>query len=156
MDLNGGAQVYRTFTLMFAEHPPSEPIPTQVNRICAFHVILALAKWVELYDRYRAVIPVDTKDLAKGLRSSIVGKGIPSFRNKVVGHVWDKDKAAPLTPDEVDRRFEGVVGVHLADFMEWACATTSPSPINTAAGVIEHVRDRLGEEHSFTSRDLRG
>src|SRR5262245_6389597 len=104
MDLHGGMQVHRMFQLMFARRPAAEPIPTQVNRLCLFHVVLALAKWVEYYDRYLDVLPEDVKSDAKALRKKVEVMGIPEFRNKVVGHIWDTDTGRPLTSAEIDRR----------------------------------------------------
>ena len=154
MDLMGGMQVHRTFQKWFALNPPSEQLIVQVNRVCLFHLILTLAKWREFYDRYLDVIPLDVREQAKALSKAVVDRGIPDFRNKVVGHIWDADAKRPLIPGEVERRLDTLMAPGLHQFMLWVNNPDNNAYPSTAISVVERVRDRLRDVHGFTDADL--
>ena len=156
MDLIGGMRAYDMFQQHFAVRPPREPVPSQVNRLCLFHLIITLSKWKEFYDRYRDVIPEDVRDVAKTLSKVIEAKGILDFRNKVVGHVWDEDARRALTATEIEQRLKVVLHPGLKEFMTWVNDPNDNLFPRTAASVIERVRDRIRELHSFTDADLTG
>ncbi|MEZ5457938.1 MAG: hypothetical protein R3E65_01015 [Steroidobacteraceae bacterium] len=155
MDLHGAMQVYRAFQKSFAARPAKEPVPTQVNRICAFHAVLALDKWVEFYNRYAAVLPVEMREVALELKKIVENKGIPKFRDEVVGHIWSRDANRPLTPVEVDRRFNRIAPEGLDTFMQWICDCNGPTSAATAAGAVEMVRNAIGASAGFSDKDLR-
>lgn len=156
MDLIGGMQAHRTFELLFVGNPAPEPVSTQVNRLCLFHIIITLSKWNELYDRYLDVFPEDTRHAAKALMKQIEQKGIVEFRNKVAGHIWDSDSGRALTNAEVEQRLSTITGPDLTTFMRWVNNPDDSRFPQTAASVIERVRDRVREVYGFTDADLLG
>jgi len=161
MDLMTGMQAYRTFQLLFARTPALEPIPTQTNRLCLFHIIFSLAKWIEFYDRYLDVIPDDTRQQAKSLKKEIENRGIAEFRNKVVGHIWDTETKRALTNSEIGERLSQVIAPDVATFMAWVNDPNDDGQHpdegrhpDTVASIIERVRDRIREVNGFTDEDL--
>ena len=155
MDLHGGMQVHQTFQKLFRVNPPNQPMQTQVNRICAFQAVIALYKWVEFYDRYSRAIPSDTRVIAKRLKKDIEERGIPKFRDQVVGHIWSKETGRPLTAAEVERRFAQVAPAGMEAFMAWVCNAEGPASVSTAAGAVERVRDAICATNGFSDADLR-
>ena len=65
-----------------------------VTRLCVFHLIITLNKYIEFYQHYKNIIPKETLSFCKNLTKILKDKQIPKFRNKVVGHIWDKDRNA--------------------------------------------------------------
>lgn len=155
MDLMGGMQLHRGLHLMLARTPAPQPIPTQVDRLCLFYVILSLAKWYEFCKRYRDVIPGSVETEAHQLSALIQQKGILEFRNKVVGHIWDDRAQRALTNKEIEARLASILGGgSIAVFMMWANETTVPPDPSSVTSIIEHVRDALGAKYGFTEADL--
>ena len=154
MDLIAGTRAHQALRRLFLPDPPSASLMSQVNRLCLFHLIITLSKWTEFYDRYRDVIPPDVTEPAKVLRKQIRDRGIPGFRNKVVGHIWDDDSKRALTNAEIERRLNPLLAPNLDAFMNWINDSyQNPFP-TTAVSVVERVRDRIREVHHFTDADL--
>jgi hypothetical protein len=155
-DLVSGAHAYSLLLKRFEGLSGQVPDQARIalTRLCLFHAIITLAKWSELYDRYKGVIPADIRDAAKDLRSRINDRGIVDFRNKVAGHVWDKDQRRPLTNAEVQHRLDAVTGSDVPTFLRWITDTESPENPFPAVRIIESVRDRLAAANGFTDADL--
>ena len=90
-DVITGMLAYRLLQRQLASNPACEPVPTGMRRPCLTHIVIALAKWNELYKKYKAVLPQCVSGGAKGLSRNIENRGVVNFRNKVAGHVWDND-----------------------------------------------------------------
>ena len=154
-DLISGTSIYTTLRLLLGQQSPpvSEEVITGVKRMSLFHVILTLSKWAEFYDRYKAFIPNTVKDIAKDLGKYIKDRGIVSFRNTVVGHVWDSEQKRALTNDEVEQRIQALMPAGgFAAFMVWA-GSESVTP-NKPIFVIESVRDAIRDTYNLTDDDL--
>jgi hypothetical protein len=154
-DLISGFGVYTSLRIIFDQSPTPIPedVRTAVKRMSLFHIILTLAKWVEFYDRYRAVIPADVRDIAKDLRNDVQSRGIVRFRNNVVGHIWDDEQGRALTNAEVEERLYGFIDAGFGDFMSWAADADSSAP-DRPVHVIEKVRDAIRAAYKLTDADL--
>ena len=155
LDLVAGTSAY---TILKAQLRRTRDVPdhvdTAVFRLCLFHTITTLSRWVELYDRYKDVIPPDVRPASKSLRAQVKTRGIVDFRNKVVGHIWDLEQHRALSNTEVQQRLNAITSSDYAGFFEWAGDPDAPSSAPSAAQVIERVRDSLRSVHSFTDGDL--
>jgi len=100
------------------------------------------------------VIPFDVRNVAKRLRREIEEGGMVEFRNKVVGHVWDKDEGRALTNSEVEERLSRLTKSDVRGFLEWVNNTGSEDNAGTAASVIEAVRERIREVYNLSDADL--
>jgi len=134
--------------------PDLDTVRVAVTRMCLFHAVLTLAKWTELYDRYRDTIPAAVADRAKDLRKEIQRRGIVDFRNNVVGHVWDDERHRALTNAEVEQRIIAFVGGGVADFLAWAGDPSLDDDLRRPVFVIEQVRDAFKSSYGFTDSDL--
>ena len=153
LDLVTATQAFRTLQAALAERPAAEPVGIGINRICVFHVILTLAKWIEFYDRYAVVLPADVREAAKQLRQEVERRGIRRFRNNVVGHIWDDEQKRALTNTEVEHRLAAITGGDVAIFMEWV-NNGHANPPDAPVSVIERVKTRLLEEYKLSYEEL--
>ena len=125
-----------------------------LRRMCLSHIIVTLSKWAELYDRYKALIPPDTKPACRDLREQIDHRGIRTFRNSVVGHIWDSKLKRPLTASEIDSRLAAILGENQAGFLAWINDPGSNTFPNTVVSICEHTRNRIGEEHGLNPSEI--
>jgi hypothetical protein len=153
LDLITGMQAYRLLQRQLASNPAREPVPTGIRRLCLTHIVIALAKWNELYKKYKAVLPQCVSGVAKELSSNIENRGVVNFRNKVVGHVWDNDTKQVLSVDEVKSRLHEVLKGDLGAFMLWINDPTTSNPA-TVVGIIERVHNQDRNDHGFTDDDV--
>ncbi len=126
------------------------------NRMCFSHMIITLSKWAELYERYASLIPEDCRPACKELRKEIDRRKIRGFRNKCVGHIWDKDVNRPLTEGELDSYINDIVGDDPLVFVEWLNNPRANEFPNTVVSIVETTRDRLREVFVITNNDLFG
>lgn len=81
-------------------------------------------------------------------------KGVVEFRNKCIGHIWDKDQHRPLIHSEIVTRLDRLTGANLSGFMDWINdpkANTFPS---TVVSIVETVRDTLMTQHGITQDEF--
>ncbi len=155
LDLITATQTYLHFQRLFAVNPPTDMIRTGTNRLCLWYLLLTLSKWIEFYDRYKAIIPSDAQDHAKNLRKTIYNKGIQDFRNKVIGHIWDDTTKSPITIEEGDKQLQRILGSDDIDgFMRWINDPDGNQFPENAVMVVQRVRDRIQEFNGFTANDL--
>ncbi|MGD0992898.1 MAG: hypothetical protein ABR998_10545 [Gemmatimonadales bacterium] len=155
MDLVAGRSTYVVLRSLFARQADiPDHVQTAAARLCLFHAIVSLSKWVELYDRYKHVIPDEVRDQAKKLRAEVNGRGIVEFRNKVVGHVWDLDQQRALSNLETEERLQTITRSDVAAFLDWAGDPEPTAGGESAALVIERVRDSIRERYGLTDDDL--
>src|SRR5216683_5759678 len=132
MDLTAGSTIDSAIQVIFdrGTAPVPDHVRTSVKRMCLFHVIITLVKWTEFYDHYKDVIPTDVRDIAKRLRKDMLARGILDFRNKVVGHVWDKEHRRALTNAEVEDRLTAFIGSGVKEFLKWAADPDATTDTN--------------------------
>lgn len=127
----------------------SDELLSDVGKMCLSYLVLSCAKTVELYDKYRNILPPDVTQEMKELRGEIESRGILKFRNKVVGHIWDKDKRRVLRNSEVLAMLQAIMQGTVADFLNWL------NPLHSApskAGVVNTlvaVRTALMQEYEI-------
>ncbi len=127
---------------------------TAMRRMCVSHVILTLSKFVEFYRHYRPQITSDCLDACKKLQKDLVSRGVVDFRNKRVGHIWDRDKQRPLTWKETEAYINSIVAGDEKAFLKWVNDPQGNRFPDTIIGIVEKTRDRIGEQNSLSSRDI--
>jgi hypothetical protein len=115
---------------------------------------MSLSKWVELYDRYRDVIPESVRADAKALRVDIDSRGIVEFRNKVAGHIWDRELKRALSNAEIEGRLRAITRSDVATFLDWSGNPEPETGTQSAALLIEQVRNAIRDQYNFADADL--
>ncbi len=126
------------------------------NRMCFSHLIITLSKWAELYERYASLIPEDCQSACRDLRKEINRRKIRGFRNKCVGHIWDKDVKRPLTEQELDNYINAIVDNNPDTFLEWLNNPRANEFPNTVVSIVGTTRHRLRETFAITDDELFG
>ncbi len=153
-DLVAGTTTYSIFQRQFEREPVPDHVRVAVTRLCLFHAVMCLSKWAELYDKYKDVIPESVRADAKRLRGDVAGRGIVAFRNKVAGHVWDRDLKRALSNAEVEHRLSQITRSNVATFLDWSGNPEPPAGTESAALVIENVRNAIRDKYRFGDGDL--
>ena len=117
-----------------------------VKRMCLSHLILTVYKWTEFYDRFKEIIPEDCRVVSKTLVKNIERREIKSFRDRFIGHIWDRRKNRPLDEDEIISCVNTITGGDEDSFLRW-CNNPDDKSSPTVVSVIERVRDRIKEEY---------
>jgi len=123
-------------------------------RMCISYLMISLSKWCEFYEKYHSVIPRDVRIPAQKLKIAIEQRGIIKFRNKVVGHIWDKELKRPLTIAEVQTRLIKIYGDSPEKFVLWINDSQKNTDHNTVVGIVEYVRDRIRQEFDLSENDI--
>jgi hypothetical protein len=154
-----GDLVVGSRTLEWLDAPAVKPkvsheFRVTVNRMCIWHVISTLSKWQEVYDCYSGLFPADVREASKHLRKELERRGVRSFRNTVVGHILDKKTKRPLSAEDLTAKLQTVFDGDMEPFLLWINDPSGNESPKTVVGIVEHVRNRLMEEHKLTDADL--
>ena len=125
----------------------SEGVKVGMARMCYFHLILLLAKWAEFYKMYSSIIPKDCVEECRTLNKEIGKLQITSFRNKYIGHIWNKDTKRPLSSKEISAYMEKITKGDRTNFLRWINNSGNNEYPNSVVSIISHVRDRLRTEY---------
>jgi hypothetical protein len=130
---------------------PDDPLPhTARIRMCYSHLFLTLAKWIEFYKHFKHLIPSDCHRECKALHNEIIKRGIVQFRNKRVGHIWDKKQNRPWTIDETNAYFNSILSDDANAFLKWTHDPTNNVFPNTVVSILEKTRRRIQQEYSLS------
>ncbi len=124
-----------------------------INKMCLSHLILSLTKWAEFYKKFHQLIPDEYKDNAKQIIKIIESRKVIEFRNKCVGHIWDKDTNRPLVNSEIMARLDTIANKDIKGFLRWL---NNPNPAefqNSVAGICEAIRDKIAAVHKIAPGD---
>jgi hypothetical protein len=122
--------------------------------MCISHLVLTLTKWLEFYDRFRRVIPSDCLVACRSLRNDLRARGVTDFRNKCVGHIWDKALDRPLTDREVDAYLDRITRGEFSAFLKWLNDPARNTFPSTVVSVVEQTRNRIMEEFHISESAL--
>jgi hypothetical protein len=155
----GGDFVIGTRTVDLYSHPDissqlSESFKIGVTRLCVFHLIISLNKYIEFYQHYKNIIPEEIKDTCKELMKTLKDKNIPEFRNKFVGHIWDKDKKTPITEEEHDNYSKMIYGNNFESFLLWINNPNNNVFPKTVVSIVEHTRNKIAEKYNISDMDI--
>ena len=117
-----------------------------VRRMCFSHLFMTLYKWTEFYRKFHQIIPDDCRRDSKTILKEIESRKIKSFRDRFIGHIWDRDEDRPLTENEILSCVETITRGDEESFLLW-CNDPSDNSSVTFVSVIERVRDRISEKY---------
>ncbi len=125
-----------------------------ITRLCVFHLIITLNKYIEFYHHYKAIIPKETLNSCKDLMKILKDKQIPKFRNKVVGHIWDKERKAPITDQESDIYSQRIYGGNFNAFLLWINNPNDNVFPKTVISIIENAKKKIAEDYKIEDSEI--
>ena len=153
-DFVGSVNLFRVFETQFKAGLVPEMLMVNVHKICLSHLVLGLCKFVEFYSRFHKVIPSEHREACKGLVREIKQKGVVEFRNKCVGHIWDKELDRPWIHSEIMTRLNRLTGANLSGFLDWINNPNANNFPYTVVSIVETVKDTLISQHSITQDEI--
>ncbi|MBL0938508.1 MAG: hypothetical protein IBJ03_06425 [Gemmatimonadaceae bacterium] len=155
LDLAAGTGVIDVFNSNPIQAVISDTNAIGVSRLTLFHLIVTLHKILEIYKRYKPILPTEVALEFKNLAKEIDARGVPAFRNKVIGHIWDADLRRPLLANEIQLALSSVTQGDPAAFLNWI--NPRPEPCSTSVvAIVERVRDSIGEKYDVDGREIGG
>jgi hypothetical protein len=146
-----------TFRMHFAQFERGEMpllLMVGVQTMCLQHIVLALAKLAEFWERFHDVVPTEYREQFKLLLKELRRRGVKEFRNKAAGHIWDKDLGRPLVQSEIQERLLRIADGDRRTFLEWVFGEQENIYPKTVVSIVEAVRDRLMELHGVPPNDV--
>jgi hypothetical protein len=83
-------------------------------------------------------------------------KQIPKFRNKVVGHILDKDRNAPITDQENDMYLQRIYGGDYNAFLLWINNPNDNAFPKTVVSIIENAKKKITEDYKIDDLEIFG
>ena len=125
-----------------------------IQKMCISHLILGLSKISEFNRKFGTIIPMQHRGALKVINKNIREKDIEGFRNKIVGHIWDRKKQRPLRKSEIEERLKKIVSPNMGSFLSWINNPNDNSYPSTVLSVIETIRDSIVEEYQLNSDEI--
>jgi len=154
-DLITGTRAFEYFDTPKFKAGATDQVLRNYNKMADSFLFVTLAKWIEFYDRYHAVIPTDVRLICKQLRDELDRRGVREFRNKVVGHIWSKKHRHPLLPSEIDELDRRITNGDGKAFLRWINDQANNRLGATIVGTSEVVRDAIKKKWSLSDQELR-
>ena len=80
--------------------------------------------------------------------------GVEDFRNKVAGHIWDRNARRPLRQSEVNEMLQALMGGTADEFLDWLNDMGQNPYPTTVLSVVEHLRDWLMATHNIDQTEI--
>ncbi len=125
-----------------------------VQKMCLSNLILALTKWLEFYEHYHDLIPDEFREIVKKTNKTLNEKKVREFRNKCIGHIWDKPNKRPLVLSEIMHRLDNIVGGNMPDFLRWINNPNNNEYPNTLLSIVESLRDTLASNNEISPSEV--
>jgi len=123
------------------------------RRMYLSYIVITLFKIIEVYDRYKAVVPDKSTEIFKKLFKEINSRKVREFRNKCIGHIWDKGKNKPLTRKELEPY---LIQIHKGDedsFIKWISDPPNTS-LNTVVGIVGYIRNSMITTYQLSHHEI--
>lgn len=153
-DLIGATRAFEYFDTATFKAGATNQVLRIWNKMADSFLFVALAKWIEFYDRYQVLIPAELRRECEQLRNELDKRGVREFRNKVVGHIWSKKHGRPLLPEEIEDLELKITKGDAKAFLRWINDPNNNRLGSTVVGTSEAVRDAIKEKWSFSEQDL--
>jgi len=115
------------------------------------YLILCLCKWVEFCDRYNQFIPDEFKESSRQIKNTIVNRQVIKFRNKNVGHIWDKVNKQPLSNSETTGHIDTITNKDIGEFLNWL--NDHNQFAKSIAGLSEEIRNLIIDKYDISFFD---
>lgn len=142
-DLITGTNVLRDYHALHKRSKLPTELMVGVQKMCLSHLILGCCKFIEFYEHFHDILPTEDRMRAKALVRKFDSRGMVDFRNKVVGHIWDKSKRRPLLLSEITKSLEKITERNLHTFLDWINKLEARSQPESVAGIVEAIRGKL-------------
>jgi hypothetical protein len=107
---------------------------------------LTLCKVMEFHTAFRSQIVADLRDELDSVNSRLARSRILDYRNKYVGHIFDRRTKKPLHPTAILGYWEALLeGQDEEQFRAWWWSTRREPELRSVAGLMVRIADSLGE-----------
>lgn len=125
-----------------------------VQKMCLSQIALGCAKLFEFREHFHSVVPEEHRDSLKSLNHELKRRGVKEFRNKVAGHVWDKDHHRPLRHSEIMAKLEILTDGHLGNFLRWVNNPAGNTYPETIFGIVEILRNSMADAYGVQAQEV--
>lgn len=154
-DMTVAIEIWRR-TRFLPEAIYTEKTEIAVDRVLISSVILSLAKYLEFYRMYQPIFPTQSEAVkhAGRIHEKLSKSLIRMFRDKYVGHIWDRGEKRPLRESEVQDTLTTVMGDDRAAFVEWVQNSGQNRFPESIVSVLEKLRDEIAKSHGINPDDI--
>jgi len=147
IDLFFGVWMWTIFKKSNIEKFPQilDGLQNPAARLYLSHILLTLCKTAETYRRYKYLLPEPAKTSLKSITDEVERRQIPQFRNKVIGHIWDKDTGRPISPEVIDQRIAEIIPDKVK-FFTWILNLGDANDPTTVVGQLKAAVAALKDE----------
>lgn len=153
-DLITGTRAFEYFDTVKFKAGATDQILRNYNKMANSFIFLTLAKWIEFYDHYRILIPLEQQATCKQLKKELITRGVKDFRNKVVGHIWSTSEKRLLLPSEIENLDKEITGGDGNTFLKWINDPDKNHFGTTIVGTSEAVRDEIKKQWGLSEQEL--
>ena len=146
-DFVAGVMVLREYSQRLKNKNSDGKALITIHKMCISYLILALCKWLEFYDKYKTIIPDENREDCKKLLKILREKNVMLFRNRIVGHIWDKTLNRPLKNSEIMEKLNIITNNNLGEFLSWINDPNNNEYPSTVVSIVETTRDGLVKKY---------
>lgn len=107
---------------------------------------LTLCKVMEFHTAFRRYLPDDLRAELDAINSRISKSGIINYRNKYVGHLFDKKTGKPLRLDKIMDYWNALLDSQTEEqFRKWWWSTRQEPSLKSVAGVMVLIVESIDE-----------
>lgn len=149
-DITTGCSVLLSADSQFRRHRLSLRDMSGIQKMCMSHLVLALSKLLEFWERYHAAVPPAHANQMRLLLRRVRAKNVEPFRNSVAGHIWDNALGRCLRHSEIMDHLTNIVG-DIPAFDAWLRNPADPSAVSN---ILTVVRNAIMEEHTIAPNEV--
>lgn len=153
-DFVTGTMVLREYSQQHNENklPLAPMIATQ--KMCISYLVLAFAKFEEFWEHYHDLVPLENRDACKAVLKVMRIRQITEFRNRAVGHIWDRQTKRPLKHSEIVSAIAAIATPDLTAFLDWVNNPAINAGTSTVVSMIETIRDSIASKHNISPDEI--
>ncbi len=148
-DLVSGVMVLIEYRAILLNDPAQKDALIAIQKMCLSHLILTLNKWLEFYEKYHSLFDGELKNECKELTKRIKNRNIDTFRNKCVGHIWDKNKKRPMYNSEIEKYLNKIMLNDIEKFLLWLNNPTRNEYPDSVVSIIEKCRESIVKKYNI-------
>ncbi len=153
-DLVAGVMVLIEYRAILLNDPAQKDALVAIQKMCLSHLILTLYKWLEFYEKYHSLFDGELKAECKELTKRIKSRNIDAFRNKCVGHIWDKEKKRPMYNSEIDKYLNKIMLNDIQKFLLWLNNPRGNKYPESVVSIIEKCRENIVKKHDINHEEI--
>jgi len=154
-DFVTGTMSHRVFLKSYKDEKITKDQMVGIQKMCLSHLALALCKCIEFWEKYHDLVGDEHRIEFKELITKITRKNVIDFRNRYVGHIWDKKKKRPLFSSEIMSYFDSFsADGSLYTFLDWLNKPNDNNFPLTVVSIVESLRDYLQNEYSIQPEEI--